>query len=347
MVSRWHYDLQVGTLRAMNYAESLEIKNKIAAASQVLINCHHMPDADSVGSALAMYQLLTHMGKNVRIVCPSQLPQNFMFLEHSDKIETVDFSTLDYSQFDLFITLDTGSWNRVTGSNEIEKPTLPIIVIDHHVSNTRYGEIHLIVPEAAATCVVLYFFLQDLGYRIDRERDYPEFAQPLLTGIIGDTGAFRFPEADELTLTVSLDLMKFTSKDKIIFNLYQRFDIRHIQLWGEFLSNIHIDTEHKFVWSAVSKDVYKKYGNIVGAKSELADMLFANIEGTDFGAIAIEDDECISVSFRSRTGVDVAKLASTLGGGGHTWASAARITGMPYNEGMEKILEACREFTRQ
>lgn len=331
----------------MNYAESLDIQNKIAAASNILINCHHMPDADSVGSALAMYQLLVHMGKKVRIVCPSQLPQNLMFLEYSDKIETVDFSTLDYAQHDLFITLDTGSWNRVTGSSDIEKPSLPVIVIDHHVSNTRYGDINLIVPDAAATCIVIYFLLQDLGYRVDRERDYPEFAQPLLTGIIGDTGAFRFPEADEMTLTVSLDLMKYTSKDKIVFNLYQRFDVRHIKLWGEFLSNIQIDKEHKFVWSAVSKAVYEKYGNVVGAKSELADMLFSNIEDTDFGAIALEDNECISVSFRSRTGVDVAKLAATLGGGGHKWASAARITGMPYNEGIEKILAACREFTKQ
>ncbi len=331
----------------MNYAESPDIQKKIEEASTILLNCHHMPDADSVGSALAMYQLLTHMGKKVRIVCPSTLPQNFDFLAEVDKIETVDFSSFDFSSFDLFITLDSGSWNRVTGSNEIEKPDLPIIVIDHHVSNTRYGTINLIVPEAAANCIIVYFLLQDLGYRVDREHDYPEFAQPLLTGIIGDTGAFRFPEADELTLTIAIELMKYTSKDKIIFNLYQRFDIRHLELWGEFLSNIHIDEEHKFVWSAVSKEAYKKYGNIVGAKSELADMLFANIEGTDFGAIAIEDDECISVSFRSRSGVDVSKLAASLGGGGHTWASAARITGMPYNEGVEKILEACRAFTKK
>lgn len=331
----------------MNYPESQQIKQKIDSFGNILVNMHHNPDADSVGSAIAMARVLKHFGKSVKVVSPTELPKNLLFLVGDEDLEIIDFNNFDFSPYDLFLTCDSSSWSRVAGGN-IDKPECYFINIDHHQSNHKYGDINLIVPEAAANCEVLYYLFQDWGIVADTDRDVPDFHTPLLTGLIGDTGAFRFPEADRGTFEVASELMKLADKNKIIFNLYQSFEESHIMVWKELMNNLVVDSEHKFVYSFVRKDVLEKYGKPFNAKSELADMLFQSIEGTDFGMVGAEDDGYISVSFRSRTGIDVSLLASSLGGGGHAWASAARIDILNgnYEEAEQKALEAARDFSK-
>lgn len=330
----------------MNYPESSSVKSKIDQSQKILVNCHHNPDADSVGSALAMARLLRFWGKDVRIICPTEVPSNLKFLLGEETIETVDFSGFEFEKYDLFITLDSSSWNRVTGSNNVLKPDIPFVVVDHHKSNTRFGDINLIVPESAANCEVLYYLFSDWEINPDIERNFPDIHTPLLAGIIGDTGAFRFPEADTGTFAVASELMKLASKDKIIFNLYQSYGENHIMVWRAFLDNLKIDHEHKFVYSFVPKEVLERNGKPFNAKSELADILFQSIEGTDFGLVGAQDDGYISVSFRSRTGVDVSELAQNLGGGGHEWASAARVYDVNYDHAVDNILQTAREFAK-
>ncbi len=331
----------------MNYTESVAIKQKIDSSERILVNCHHNPDADSVGSALAMARLLRFWKKDVRIICPTEVPSNLQFLLGEEKIETVDFSSFEFGSYDLFIALDSSSWSRVAGSQDVLKPDIPFVVIDHHKSNKRFGEISLIVPEAAANCEVLYYLFSDWGVSPDVERDFPDIHTPLLTGIIGDTGAFRFPEADTATFAVASELMKLANKDKIIFNLYQSYGENHVMVWRALLDNLRVDHEHKFVYSFIPKEILEKNGKPANAKSELADMLFQSIEGTDFGLVGAEDNGYISVSFRSRTGVDVSKIAESLGGGGHAWASAARVYDVNYDNAVQTILDHAREFAKK
>lgn len=338
----------------MNYPESSAIKQKIDSSQKILVNMHHNPDADSVGSAVAMARVLKHFGKEVKIVTPTDVPKNLCFLVKNEDYEVIDFNSFDFALYDLFITCDSSSWSRVSGGPAPAKATagkhdIFIINIDHHISNQKFGDINFVVPDAAANCEVLYYLFQDWGIEPDIEPDYPDIHTPLLTGIIGDTGAFRFPEADTGTFKVATHLMSMANKDKIIFNLYQSFEENHVMVWGEFFDNLKIDHECKFVYSFVRKEILEKYGKPFNAKSELADMLFSSIEGTDFGLIGAEDEGYISVSFRSRTGVDMSKLANELGGGGHTWASAARVDILhsSYDEGVKKVLEVAREFARR
>lgn len=336
----------------MNYSESQAIRAKIDSANKILLNMHHNPDADSVGSAIAMARVLKHFGptshkaslgagKEVKIVSSTEVPKNLDFLINEEDIEIIDFKTFDFSPYDLFITCDSSSWSRVAGGNA-EKPKMFFVNIDHHISNHKYGDINLIVPNSAANCEVLYYLFEDWGV------NFENIAEPLLAGIIGDTGAFRFPEANEQTFQVAANLMKFTDKNKIIFNLYQSFEENHVFVWKEFFDNLKIDHEHKFVYSFVRKEILESYGMPFNAKSELADMLFSSIDGTDFGLIGAEDEGYISVSFRSRTGVDVSRLASKLGGGGHAWASACRVDILEgkYEEAVEKILSEARAFAK-
>lgn len=333
----------------MNYSESQEIKQKIDSSQKILVNMHHNADADSAGSAIAMARVLKYWSKEVQIISPTQLPKNLHFLLGEDEVSVVNFAEFNFSNWDLLITLDSSSWSRVSGNSADDKPQIPTINIDHHKSNHKFGDINLIVPDAAANCELLFFLLQDLGVTPDVDRDYPDIHTPLLTGIIGDTGAFRFPEANPKTLEVATDLMKLANKDKIIFNLYQSFNEGHVLVWKEIMNNIQLDHEHRFVYSFIRKDVLEANGMPFNAKSELADMIFQSIENTDFGLVGAEDDGYISVSFRSRTGVDVSILADGLGGGGHAWASAARIDtkNTSYDEAIQTVLQKSRDFAAQ
>jgi phosphoesterase RecJ-like protein len=327
----------------MNYPESQAIKQKINSSNKILVNMHHNPDADSVGSAVAVARVLKHFGKEAKIVCPTAVPKNLQFLLEGENYEVVDFSKFDTREYDLFITCDSSGWSRVAGGHDISKPEMFFINIDHHISNQKFGDINLVVSDAAANCEVLFYLFTDWEVGLEN------VAESLLAGIIGDTGAFRFPEADERTFEAATELMKYAVKNKIIFNLYQSFEESHIQIWKEIMNNLEVDSEHKFVYSFVRKEILEKYGKPFNAKSELADMIFQSIEGTDFGMVGAEDTGYISVSFRSRTGVDVSKLASALGGGGHEWASAARIDILDsdYGKTVEYIIKETREFTKK
>lgn len=332
----------------MNYLESQVVKEKIDASARILVNMHHNPDADSVGSAVAMARVLAYYGKDVKIISPTEIPKNLHFLLARAQVQVVDFSRFSFSEYDLLVACDSSSWSRVSGANHVDKPGLFIVNIDHHKSNQRYGDINLIVPDAAANCEVLYFLFQDWGMDPDVEQGYPDIHTPLLAGVIGDTGAFRFPEADSGTFEVARELMKFADKNKIIFQLYQSFEESHVMVWKEIMNNLTIDREHRFVYSFIRKDVLEKYGKPFNAKSELADIIFQSISDTDFGFVGAEDDGYLSVSFRSRTGADVSELAGVLGGGGHAWASAARMTynnEVDYEKAVEIILEKAREFS--
>lgn len=332
----------------MNYQESAIIKQMIDESDNILVNMHHNPDADSVGSAVAMSRVLKYFGKNVKIVAPTETPKNLLFLLKDEGYEVIDFRSFDFSKYGLFITCDSSSWSRVSGDNNLDKPRIKLVVIDHHKSNQKFGDINLIAPDAAANCEVLHNLFSDWGISPDVDRNYPDIHTPLLAGIIGDTGAFRFPEADSGTFLIATQLMKLADKNEIIFNLYQSFEPTHIIVWKEIMSNLLIDEEHRFVYSFVRKDVIDAAGKPFNAKSEFADMLFQSIDGTDFGLVGAEDDGYVSVSFRSRTGLDVSILASKLGGGGHAWASAARIDilNQTYEEAIENILSTARAFAK-
>lgn len=326
----------------MNYPESKQILQLIKQADRVLVNCHSRPDADSVGSALAMSKYLEKLGKEVLVVCPDDLPSSLEFLKDSYDLnfQKINFSSFDFNTWGLFLCLDSADWKRVTANPKVQKPDLDIVVIDHHKTNTKYGNINLIDPGIAATGQLLYKLFSDFEFT-----DYDKnLASGMLTAIFGDTGALSFPEADEETLRVVLHLIKLADKNEIIFNLYQKYELRSVELWGEIMKNMQINSQYRYIWAAIDKDTFSQYGSPAGSKSEIADIFFQSINNTDFGMVIVEEsDGYVSVSLRSRTGFDVSQIAQKLDGGGHRWAAAGRVYGKPINEALQYIHEVVQK----
>ncbi len=328
----------------MNYPESQLILEEIKKANKILLNCHRSPDPDSVGSALSIYHLLQLLGKeNIKIICPDEIPYNCKFLDYSEKIEKVNFNEFDFSQYDLFIIADSGNWDQVTGKDNIINSNTKKIVIDHHFTNPKFGDINILDTNAGSTAEVVAKFIEDINLKIDKV-----LATSLLTGVIADTLSFQTDVIGESSLTIADRLIKVgADRNNIIFNLNKSKSLDEIHLIGYLLSHVNVELEYKFAWSSVSKDISREYPMSKEAKSTVAGSFIPAIQDTDFGFVLEESEKYISVSFRSRNNFDVSKIAVELGGGGHKSAAAARIPNSTYEEAVEKVLTACRKYANK
>lgn len=326
----------------MNYKESVKIFEEVKKSKKILINCHRGPDSDSVGSALALSEVLKTLGKEVSVICPSDIPADLGFLHGADSIKRVNFSTFDFSEYDLFFVIDSSTYAMVTGLKDSDSPSINTIVIDHHISNERFGKINLVDAKITSTGELLYKVFEDWQVTIDQK-----IAECLLTGIIGDTGSFQYQNVGQGTLRIAATLMDAgADKDRIIYNIYRNIDFKEVKMWGKFIESMKI--EDNFVWSAISLSTYKDFGEYPYAKEDVANLFFPIVKNTDFGIVMVEtNEEVLSVSFRSRSGFDVSKIAEEVGGGGHKAAAGARIEGLIFQEAVNKVLTAARKYAKK
>lgn len=337
----------------MNYPESQLVLDEIKKAKRILLNCHTNPDADSVASAFALNEVLkVYFEKEVTIVYPDELPENTLFIKDSlvgeVVLKKIDYDNFDFSKYDLLIALDSSSWDRVRGGGNKEKVDIKTIVIDHHQTNTHFGEINIVDDTMSSTAELLYFIFDDWGIKPDREFNYPFYQTTLLTGIISDTECLRTKVADSKTMEVVSDLMRFSSKDLIIQNLYQSNSITTLRSIGDMLENITLDEKNSFCYTFIRYEEYSKNNLESFAKDMVADFFINSVNKTDFGFIAVEKqkDE-ISVSFRARTDFDTSVIAKELGGGGHKIRSAATLRNIDFDEAMRMILDTCRKYAKK
>lgn len=318
----------------MYYPQSVKILQEIKKAKNILINVHKNPDLDTVGSSLAMMQFLKKIGKSVKIICPHKIEKNYLFLKYANKIETVDFSKFDFSPYDLFLILDTGSYDRVTGKREIKLPKMSIIIIDHHKTNNIYEGLRFIKDEACATCEIIYKFFTDWKAKINKE-----IATALFSGIAGDTVFFRYGKNAREIFSITLDLLKKgADRDSVVTYMYNYLSVNYDGLIGEFLRRMKYEKRGRFVWAAVAYNIFESYKKPKGAREAAADVFFRSVKESDLGIAMLEEEEGqLAVSFRSKK-IDVTVLAEKLGGGGHINAAGATLFGK-FDEMVRKVVD--------
>ncbi len=331
------------------YSQSASILKTIQNAKHVLINCHTVPDPDSVGSSTAVRMVLESMGKRVSHICPNSVPKAWRFLNYATEVKETDFSTFDFSPYDLFLVLDSSSYDRVTGSKRIRLPdNLDTVIIDHHLTNYFKHE-HgkglqnriLVDTEASATAEIVYRLFQEWNVKISKD-----VATALYAGIVGDTVFFKYMKNPDVTFSIARDLIsKGADHDLIVLKMTDSYDFAFIQLLGVYLSRMKIEKqkEKSFVWSVIPYEEYEKFGKPEGVKETAADSFFRSIKDVDFGIAMLEKEKGkLSVSFRSKPHFDVSNLAEKLGGGGHKNAAGCTIEGK-LDEILQKVLKVVRE----
>jgi phosphoesterase RecJ-like protein len=305
-----------------NYPLSKSILSEIKKADNILINVHRNPDLDSVGSATALYQALIKLGKKATLICPHEVPENFKFLNGADEILRIDFSSFNFSPYNLFLILDSGSFDIVTGDKEVTLPNTPKIIIDHHQTNnwTSYL-LKLLDIEASSTAEVVYQLFLDWSLPIDQM-----MATSIFAGISSDTVFFKYEKNAKKTFKIAAELLDLgADKDKIVERSFDSFDLGLVRLIGEFLTKIQVGDG--YIYSILDNKTFIKFGGERGAREIVANLFGRSVKGFDFGIMAVEyEKDKFAVSFRSKS-TDVSIIAEKFGGGGHKNAAGATIFG--------------------
>ena len=304
-------------------------ENLILGATCVLCCSHLRPDGDAIGSLLAMGWALDQMGKAHTLACPSPVPSTLRFLPGWERITQKLPSTYDY---DLVIVLDTGSLRRLEPlRKEIEGLQAPILVIDHHVTNTCFGSVNWVEPEAAATAQMLFSLFQRLGLQLEET-----VASYILTGILTDTQGFRTSNTSQWTMEIVGELLRAGASLAMVSDrALNRRSLSALHLWAAVLPGVQC--EDHIVWGEIPLSLRRASGYPGGDDADLVEFL-ATVEEAQVAAIFYErEDGRVKVSLRSRPGTDVAEVARQLGGGGHAQAAGAIMDG-PLGAARRRVL---------
>jgi phosphoesterase RecJ-like protein len=306
-----------------------KIQNRIKQAQRIGITTHIRPDGDAIGSLLGMGLSLKAIGKEVQMVLRDGISHTFRHLEGSDLIKR----TFE-SDCDLYVVLDCSDLKRTGGV--VEGKTIGL-VIDHHITNENFGELNYVNPEAVATCAILAEKASSWGLPITLE-----VARALLTGIISDSIGFRTSNTTARSLRLAANLMDHGANITELYNkalLSRSYEATNY--WGYALSRLQ--HEDNLVWTSLTLLDRKSSGYQGNDDADLTNVL-SSIDPLDIAILFVEQKaDLVKVSWRARAGLDISRLATSFGGGGHPAASGAEINGSL--EEVEKlVLNATRTF---
>lgn len=231
--------------------------------------------------------------------------------------------------FDLIVAVDTADM-ALFGSVYTEHVdlfnTVPILNVDHHISNTNYGQLQLLDSTAASATEVLYsWFTQVPDWKQHINAD---MATLLLTGLITDTRSFQNPNTTPHSLEIAAELLQIGARQQeIIQNVYKTKPLSTLKIWGRALNRIQIDPSAGIVWSSVNKEDLAEMGATSKETHGILDELISTIPDADVHVLFTElEDGGLKASARSSAAVDVSALAGILfGGGGHPRAAGFRV----------------------
>ncbi|MEK7563723.1 MAG: DHH family phosphoesterase [Patescibacteria group bacterium] len=232
-------------------------------------------------------------------------------------------------RYDLILAVDTADL-ALFGSVYTEHVDLfssvPILNVDHHISNTRYGQLHLIDPTAASATEVLYhWFTQVPAYAAGIT---PDVATLLLTGLITDTRSFQNPNTTPRSLEIAAELLERGARQQeIIQHIYKTKPLSTLKIWGRALNRIQIDASARIVWSSVSREDLAEMGAESRETHGILDELISTIPDADIHILFTElEGGGLKASMRSSATVDSSRLAAECyGGGGHARAAGFRV----------------------
>ena len=296
-----------------------QILEKIKQYKNFLIAAHINPEGDSICSQLAMANLLIAMGKTVKIINADNVPKNLQFLPGVEKIES--YKESEGFKFDAVIILDCPNLERIGSVRNLLNEQY-IICIDHHVSNDNFGNLNWTDPKASSAGEMVY----DLFKSADIPLDDPS-AMCLYVAIMTDTGSFRYTNTTVKTHNIAADLLKYNfSPNKVYELIYETKSFEVMKLLAEVLNNLQRSADGLFVWFRVTDEMLKR-NNLSSESTEDFIAFVRMVEGAKVVAFLreINDGSEVKISMRSKTDIDVNKIAGHFGGGGHQAASGCVI----------------------
>lgn len=301
------------------------------SAAEICLACHIRPDADALGSMLAVAHALRSRGGpgQPRVVAsfgdlPFEIPRILQFLPGVELLSPPDRYP---DEPEVMVSFDAASGGRLGLLEASAARARELIVVDHHASNTRFGTVHLVDPAAAATAVLAFDLIGRLGVEISRD-----IAVGLYAGLVTDTGSFKYPTTSPRVHELAAQLLQTgIEPGAVAQRLWDSAPFGYLGLLSAVLGRAMLEPDlaagYGLVWTTVTRADRAAHGLPLDAAEAVIDVLRRTDEA-DVAVVLKEDDAGRwQVSARSKGYVDVGRACVAMGGGGHARAAGFTATG--------------------
>ncbi len=314
-------------------SEKAALWEKVKSASRVGIAGHVRPDGDCIGACMALYNYIRDNYSCEAEVFAESVPESFRFLKRSEDINT-EYPARD--RFDLFIALDTGDKDRLGEAAAYFEAASDTFVIDHHYTNTGFGNVNVIDAKAAATCEILFDFFEP-----DKLSKGP--AEALYLGIVHDTGVFKHSNTTRKTMETAGRLLEYgVNTSQIIDGTFYEKTYLQNQILGRCLTESILAMDGQVIISYVTLKTQDFYGLVPSDTDGIIDQLRIT-KGVEVALLLKEvKPREWKVSLRSNEIVDVGQISVIYNGGGHVRAAGCTMFGSLYDviNSLTKCIEA-------
>jgi phosphoesterase RecJ-like protein len=313
----------------MNTLDIQAIQLLLSTPKKIAIIPHRGPDGDAMGSTLALYHFFLKNNHNPTVVSPNDFPDFLAWMPGSETVKIYEKDkencTKILEEAELIFTLDFNALHRV-GEMEtvLEKLPAPFIMIDHHQKPDDYATYTYSDVAFGSTCEMIYNFISFLDKKQDLDKT---IATCIYTGILTDSGSFRFPKTTGTTHRIIAELIDLGVENTVIPTLlFDNSSYSRLQLLGRALQNMKVMMDHKTSYTSLTQDELNSFDYIKGDTEGIVNYGLS-IKGIVFAAIFIENKEegIIKISFRSQGSFDVNQFARDhFQGGGHSNAAGGK-----------------------
>ena len=301
-----------------------------------LLTTHVRPDGDGIGSILALGETLQQMGKEAHLVIPTSFPPRYRFLDPEQRIEIFSKPGDTWRNADAAIVMDTGTWNQLGDFGPFLRGlSAAKVVIDHHQTQDDLGALRLVDASAEATGRLCFEAIQALGQPLSEKA-----ANALLVAVGMDTGWFHHGNTTAATLALASELVRAGARLSVTYDqLFENNPLPRLKLTGLVLERLQTTCGGQVAHTEIRLADYLATGATPADSEDLVNYT-RSVAGVEVGLLFMEQPKGgIKVSFRSRSKVDVARLAEQFGGGGHLRASGATVQGS-IEEVRARVLDA-------
>lgn len=335
----------------LSQVEIKQTLEKIGEADLIVITAHQNPDGDAVGSMLGLFHILKFANKNCVCVLPDRFPDFLKWMPGTSEIVFFDENTLKATELlnsaNLIFCLDYNASDR-TGKEMgpvLKSSSAYKIMIDHHPLPEAFCDLTINEPTDCSTCQLIYRFICTLGYENHVGKDA---ASCLYTGIMTDTGSFRYPSTKAITHYIIGDLIKAGADNgQIHINTFDSNTESRLRLTGFALSQkMVVIKEHATAYFILTEKELEEYNYAKGDTEGLVNYGLS-IDGIKFAAIFMETEKLVKISFRSKGEIPVNEfMAKNFSGGGHRNAAGGR-SNKSLDVTVEHFLSLIPEFMKE
>ena len=319
------------------------LSDLIDQSQKIVLTTHVRPDGDGLGAEAALFSYLDSVGKIVRIINVSPLPDVFQYLNEDSKYET--FNTEIHSHIienaDCIMIFDCNHISRLEEMAPLVKNTKgKITVVDHHLDPEDFAHLLCIDPEYCSTGEMVYDFI---AFHSGKQHVSEIAATGIYTAIMTDTGNFRFPRTTaEVHRKVAYLIESGANPYNIYHNIMEQKTYQSLQFFGYFLSQIKTAYDGKLAYGILKKVDFERF-NATHDDTEGFVQHLLSIKGVDMGLFLTEHPTGYKISFRSRGDINVMEFAGLYGGGGHKNASGGKMNSNS-DSAVQKLIADAEQF---